>query len=125
MKRKTSQREAILKVLDEASGPLTADELWQAAKGLEPKLGVATVYRNLKSLIREELIQEVYLPNQNTRYERSQEGHRHYFYCENCRKVLFIQTGCPVAALDGLTLPGGFNIRRHSLTFYGLCSSCS
>ena len=124
MKRKTQQRDAMLKALDTASGPLTADELWQKAKGLEPKIGMATIYRNLKSLMQEEVVQEVHLPKQKTRFERKIAGHRHYFFCDNCKKVLYIQASCPVAALDGVTLASGFSIRRHSLTFYGLCSSC-
>ena len=124
MKRKTQQRQAILKALDSARGPLTADELWHEAKGLEPKIGMATIYRNLKSLMQEEVIQEVHIPNQSTRFERRYEGHRHYFFCDSCKKVLDIQASCPVAALDGVTLASGFRIRRHNLTFYGLCSSC-
>ena len=124
MKRRTKQREIILDTLTKANGPLTAEELWQQARAHTSNLGKATVYRNLRLLVQEEDIQEVHLPNESTRFEAKFVGHRHYFYCESCKQISFIQATCPVAALDGVTLPSGYKIRSHSLMFYGICVDC-
>lgn len=124
MKRRTKQREIILTTLEQAIGPLTADEIWNLARA-DSNLGKATVYRNLRLLVQEDDVQEVHLPNESTRFETKFVGHRHYFYCEECKNISFIQATCPVAALDGVTLPSGYKIRSHNLMFYGVCVNCN
>jgi len=125
MKRRTKQREIILTTLEQAIGPLTADEIWKLARAYRSNIGKATIYRNLRMLVQEDDIKEVHLPNESTRFELSFIGHRHYFYCEQCKKISFIQATCPVAALDGVTLPSGYKIRSHNLMFYGICMDCN
>ena len=66
----------------------------------------------------------VHLPNESTRYERAGRGHHHHFRCERCGQVFELRATCPVAVLEGVTLPGGFEVRGHALTLYGLCPEC-
>ena len=124
MKRNTTQRQAILRIFQEAQGPLSAEEIHKEALELKPNLGIATVYRNLKELVHSKEVSEVYLPEQNTRFELARDDHHHHFFCEACHNVYDIKAACPVAALDGATLPSGFNVTHHRLTLYGLCSGC-
>jgi Fur family transcriptional regulator, ferric uptake regulator len=123
MQRNTTQRRAILKALETASGPLTPQEVLERA-GREHTLGLATVYRNLNSLSEQGEIVAVHLPNDVTRYEKSGLGHHHHFRCEKCTKVFELSERCPVARLEGVTLPGGFRVQGHELTLYGLCKEC-
>jgi hypothetical protein len=38
--------------------------------------------------------------------------------------VFELDADCPVAILEGLTLPGGFQVEDHALTLYGRCAAC-
>lgn len=129
MMRQTSQRRAILKAFEEAGGPLTPHEVLELAANHHDRLGLATVYRNLNTLAESGEIVPVHLPNDSTRYEKARppgdhHHHHHHFRCELCQRVFELNTSCPVAVLEGVTLPGGFEVRDHALTLYGLCPDC-
>lgn len=125
MKRNTQQRQTILQVLNSAAGPLTPQEILEQASHTIPNIGLATIYRNLNSLVEAKQIIAVHLPNQNTRYESVGRGHHHHFHCEKCDGVFDLDTQCPVQMLDGVTLPSGFLVKEHSMTFYGICVTCN
>src|SRR5690554_1867322 len=125
MSRRTDQREAILRTLAEAEGPLTAQEVYERARSLHPTIGLATVYRNLTSLESSGSIVAVHLPQDATRYETAGRGHHHHFRCVKCQSVFQIEGSCPVAMLEGATLPGGLTVMGHELVFFGRCADCS
>jgi Fur family transcriptional regulator, ferric uptake regulator len=122
--RRTSQRQAIMRALHEAPGPLTPHQVHERASALQRSLGLATVYRNLATLEEAGAIAAVHLPNEGRRYEPTGRGHHHHFRCDACEGVFELATTCPVAVLEGVTLPGGFEVRGHALTLYGRCPAC-
>lgn len=122
--RKTDQRTAILDALTSAQGPLTPFEVHERARVQLPSLGRATVYRNLTRLADEGDVVAVHLPGDATRYEPAGRGHHHHFRCTDCDGVFEFDAHCPVAVLEGVTLPGGFQVTHHELTLYGLCATC-
>jgi len=122
---RTSQRRAILQALEEAQGPLTPQEVLERAAAYHASLGLATVYRNLNSLAERGAVSVVHLPNESARYERARHEHHDHFSCDLCGRVFELETSCPVAVLEGATLPGGFVVRDHSLTLYGQCPDCT
>lgn len=124
MKRRTSQRRAILQALEAAPGPITPQELLERASQQQEGLGLATVYRNLNALEEGGEVVAVHLPNDSTRYEPAGRGHHHHFRCESCEQVFELAATCPVAVLEGVILPGGFKVEHHELTLYGRCPSC-
>jgi len=64
MSRETQQRNAIYKVLTDAGRPLSVDEVLKLAQNQLARLGIATVYRNLKTLQLQGQIAQVDLPGQ-------------------------------------------------------------
>lgn len=124
MKRQTAQRRAILEVLEHAPGPLTPQEVLDAARSSQAGLGLATVYRNLNTMEEAGDIIPVHLPGESARFEIAGRGHHHHFRCETCQAVFELTTTCPVAVLEGVTLPGGFRVKDHELTLYGVCPAC-
>ena len=124
MKRQTAQRRAILDALAHAPGPLTPQEVLDAARTSHAGLGLATVYRNLGSLEADGEVVPVHLPGESARFEVSGRGHHHHFSCETCGNVFELTATCPVTVLEGATLPGGFAVKHHELTLYGLCPEC-
>lgn len=125
MKRQTAQRRAILEALSTAPGPLTPQEVLDLASQEQKSLGLATVYRNLNALEEQGEVIPVHLPNDTTRFEPAGRGHHHHFRCESCEQVFELETKCPVAVLEGVTLPGGYKVEHHELTLYGVCPACA
>ncbi|HET7260982.1 MAG TPA: transcriptional repressor [Casimicrobiaceae bacterium] len=120
--RNTRRREAIVAVITAAKRPLAPVEILRGARGRIPGIGIATVYRNVKSLAAAGTVRTVALPGEPVRYETNGAQHHHHFQCVDCRRVYDI-TGCP-RALHRLA-PPGFVVHDHSLTLYGRCPGCS
>jgi Fur family ferric uptake transcriptional regulator len=122
--RQTAQRRAILKVIREAHGPMTVEDIHKQAKGTRRNLGIATVYRTVKLLLQSKHIKPITLPDGETRYEPAALGHHCYFYCRRCRQVYDLPM-CAVSIPNGTTLPGGYRVDGHDLTLHGYCPECS
>lgn len=122
-RRKTRQRDAILEVIRAASGPLSVAEIHHSAGREIPGIGIATVYRNVKTLRDEGFMVAVELPGEDPRYEPVGRGHHHHFRCKDCERTFDLE-GCPLGVEEGMTLPGGYRVDGHSLTFYGSCEGC-
>ena len=121
--RQTRQRDAILKVLAEANGPLSVPEIFELAKKKIP-LGIATVYRAVNLLLAGHEIQSVILPSGETRYESADLGHHDHFQCRNCGHVYDLSV-CPLHLASGTIIPGGFIVEDHEMTLYGICPDCA
>jgi Fur family ferric uptake transcriptional regulator len=121
MERSTRQRTAIRSAVDAAARPLLAQEVLELAQQEVPALGLATVYRNLKSLVEADELKVVQLPGENPRYERKGHSHHHHFQCRQCQRVFDVHA-CP-GNLAKLA-PKGFSVEDHELTLYGRCADC-
>lgn len=122
MERKTRQRDAITHAIAHASRPLSPREIFDAAKDQVEGLGMATVYRTLKSLVEDRSVVAVDIPGEPPRYEPAGKAHHHHFHCTACERVFEVE-GCP-GDLEHLT-PKGFALEGHELTLYGRCAACS
>lgn len=120
--RNTKQRAVIREVLEEADRPLSPPEIYEAAKSRHKGLGMATVYRAVKSLVDEGWLTTVELPGESARYELAGKAHHHHFTCRKCRRVFEIH-GCP-GELSHL-LPAGFKLETHDVVLGGLCAACA
>jgi Fur family ferric uptake transcriptional regulator len=124
MERSTRQRTAIRAAITAAARPLSPQEILELVRTSVAEIGIATVYRNLKSLLVEGAIETVNLPGENPRYETKQAAHHHHhhFHCASCDRVFDVE-GCP-GSMDQLA-PKGFVIQSHELTLYGVCADCA
>lgn len=123
-RRRSTRRETVRRVIVESDGPLTVREIHERAQESIPGLGLATVYRNIKTLLEDDqAIQAVVLPDGETRYEAAGLAHHHHFHCRSCGQVFDLE-GCGVAIEDGAKLPGGFEVESHELTLFGRCPEC-
>ena len=92
------------------------------AKPHAKALGIATIYRNLKSLAAKGILKAVGLPGESTvRYELHGKAHHHHFHCRVCHQVYEVD-GCP-GNIEPL-VPRGFVLEDHEVVLYGLCSTC-
>lgn len=121
MERHTKQRDSIRTALEEAGRPLAISEILAAAKGRVNGLGVATVYRTLKALVKDGQIVQVEMPGEPPRYEVAGKEHHHHFYCRDCERVYEVE-GC-TGDFAWMT-PAGFRLESHDVMLAGRCAEC-
>lgn len=121
MERDTQQRRAIRAAFEEAGRPLNPQEVLDIARRGSPGLGIATVYRTIKSLAEVGALTQVDLPGETPRFETTGKTHHHHFHCRKCDRVYELE-GCP----EGLArmTPAGFSLEAHEVVLYGRCASC-
>jgi Fur family ferric uptake transcriptional regulator len=120
--RSTRQKRAIEAVLRNHANPLSPSEILELALKEVPSIGIATVYRALKSLSKDRRVVSVEIPGEPPRYERADKGHHHHFLCRTCGEVFDLQT-----CLDGIKkmAPPGFRVEDHEIILYGACKDCA
>ena len=119
--RDTRQRRAIRLAFEEAERPLSTEQLHAVASRESRGLGLATVYRSIKSLVDEGWLEVIDIPGHGAFYERAGKEHHHHFACENCSEVTDLD-GC--SSEVRVRLPRGYRARGHDVTIFGTCSRC-
>ena len=115
--RQTPQKKIILHLIQDSRLPLTAEQVFEQARGQFPNLALTTVYRNLEAFAAEGLVRASVYDDGVKRYELA-ERHRHYMTCVECKKSVEIPE-CPFEELkDKLAQETGFDISGHSMEFF-------
>ena len=120
-KRSTRQKRAIDQVLEEALGPMSAQEIQVQAATLSPGISLATVYRIVGDGAARGALTLVRLDDKIARYEAADRHHHHHFLCESCERVFDISMPCKLVATH---VPEHWQVTRHEITLYGHCASC-
>lgn len=125
VERRSRQREAIYTELCHRYDHPTAEELYESLKEKNMDIGIATVYRNLRSMADSGKIKVLHTDNVD-HFDATVEEHFH-FYCRKCKSL----TDLPdFSHLDGAKLmeqaqeSSGLKVESMSLIFYGICEGC-
>lgn len=119
--RNTRQLRAIQHVVNRTDRPVSIEEIHRAARTREPRIGLATVYRTIKSLVQEGRVVSINLPGEGPRFELAGKGHHHHFQCNACGRVF--ETRACLGSLRRL-VPRRFQLTGHDLILYGRCAAC-
>jgi len=123
-KRTTRQLEQVFKALQGDHTHPFAHEIYRRVHKKLPRISLATVYRNLHSLVEEGKIRSILLDEQAARFDPETSEHDH-FVCERCGRVidLFLRRA---RRIDLTALAkDGYVVTTHNLTVYGLCRVCT
>lgn len=82
----THQRDVIIDELRKAKDHPTADDLFKRVKKRLPHLGLSTVYRNLKTLSKSGMIQQLEISGHQKCYDWNTEPHDHII-CTICQRI--------------------------------------
>jgi Fur family ferric uptake transcriptional regulator len=120
--RDTRQKRAIRNVFTTENRPLSTEQVHTAARVDIEGLGLATVYRSIRTLIDDGWLTVIDVPGQGTLYEIAGKAHHHHFSCDACRRVFEVE-GC--AKDISVVLPRGFRASSHEITVRGRCADCA
>jgi len=121
--RRSRQRETILRILKNTKSHPTADWVYQKARKEIPNISLGTVYRNLRTLTEEGLIQRLCLGSSFDRYDGDTSFHYH-FACQKCAKVYDISARGQVKMMEQVERRTGFRVEGVKVDFFGLCRRC-
>lgn len=116
--RYSRQREAVYGVLSATDTHPTADWIYQEAKKVIPDISIATVYRNLRELVKNGLARVVMTGDDKEHFDADVTTHSH-FICECCGKVYDVEVAGPAQ-----TVQGNHRVVRCDTTFFGICDDC-
>lgn len=117
----TNQRVAILSTM-EKKGHISIEDLYSHLKPDFPSISLATLYKNIHAMLKNELLAEVKVENSKTHFEIVSNDHAH-LYCEKCRKL--VDLDIEFEKLNSEILKdSGFLLNKTNLTFSGICISC-
>lgn len=118
----TPQRVAIVDELYH-KGHINIDDLYVSMLKKFPSISLATIYKNVNSMIEKFFISEVKIPNEKSVYELVKSEHSH-LVCVSCKKIedVIIDT---TSVLNELNSISNFTVNNTNVVFTGLCKECS
>jgi Fe2+ or Zn2+ uptake regulation protein len=124
-KRRTPQLAQVFEALQGDHSHPFAHEIYRRVHKKLPRISLATVYRNLHSLVEEGKIRTLLLDGQAARFDPETSEHDH-FVCEKCGRVvdLFLRRRARQVDLSPLA-KHGYVVTTHNLTVHGMCRACA
>lgn len=119
----TPQREAVLRVVNDTEGHLTANEIYEAARRLLPSISFATVYNSLKYLREAGLLSEINFGKASSRYDRETGRHDHAV-CSRCGKLVDFDLEETPQLMRAAARRSRFKAESVHLTLVGVCPGC-
>jgi Fur family zinc uptake transcriptional regulator len=123
----TELRRAVLSLILETSGPLTAYQLLDQLKAIRKSAVPPTVYRTLDFLIENRLVHKVEQLNAFIPCSDTHHGHRdvQFLICDKCGTVTEIEDRAIARALAKAAEKHGFRPNKAEVELDGICSACA
>ena len=122
LRRVTDQRRLILEAVRGTDTHPTAERVYRKVRRRLPRISLGTVYRNLKLLAGQGLIQELDSGGFG-RYDGNLSRH-HHFTCQVCGQISDLTEPVDRNLDRRVTSRTGLEIWRHRIEFYGRCAAC-
>lgn len=127
--RITSQRRTVLEVISGSPGHLTAEEVYERARQVNPHISLATVYRTLNVLTDAGLMKQRHISPDHARshFEAAEAQDHFHFRCLGCGRVIEFRNEAAVRSLcEGLRgVPGVGRILDICACVEGYCEACA
>ncbi len=117
---------AVLDVVRASHHHPTATDVYEAVKEKRPRIGIASIYRILHSLVEQGYIKELRHANESCRYDAHLERHDHAI-CTICGALhdVPIEVTLSRDVLHVAAEAAGIEMSSYELRLYGHCSLCN
>ncbi len=122
--KNTKPRLAVLNAFEKSRKPLTASEIEKTLIKEKVKADTATIYRILETFERNGILKKIYVHEDKLSYELSSLPHHHHLVCTSCGTIKGIAVSQEEKLIKDFQKTTDFEIRSHSLEFFGLCKNC-
>src|SRR6185436_4634753 len=121
----SSKRDRILKTFLQQEGHLSADDLFDLVRRVEPGIGRATVYRTLQWMVETGVARKVDFGDGRSRFEPSPHRPRHFhLVCTSCQRSSEFLSSDIESFVDEVAAARGFAASQTVVQVYGICSEC-
>jgi len=117
----TPQRLAIIQLMHQA-GHISIDELYQKIREKFTSISLATLYKNVNTMLDVTLIREVKIAGQKTKYEIEKDAHAHIM-CTSCGELKDIEYD-PHSILQKSIEMSQYKAENISIVISGICPEC-
>ncbi|MDO5719190.1 MAG: Fur family transcriptional regulator [Actinomycetaceae bacterium] len=124
-RRNTKQRQAVIDALAGRDEFRSAQKIHEDMAQAGVRVGLATVYRNLRALAELNEIDQLLAPDGEALYRQCDSGtHHHHLVCRKCLRSEEIGAKAVERWMHSLAEEYGFTDLEHSLEVFGICSDC-
>jgi Fur family ferric uptake transcriptional regulator len=124
-KRNTWQREAVRARLAEATGFVSAQQLFGVLREEGSTISLATVYRNLAQLAAAGEADSLQSPEgENLFRSCTSPGHHHHLICRKCGDTRELEARVVEEWAGRMAAKHGFSEIEHVVDLFGVCGSC-
>ncbi|HUF14184.1 MAG TPA: Fur family transcriptional regulator [Longimicrobiales bacterium] len=122
----TQQREQIADVVFATDGHLSVEDIEARLRARGERIGKATIYRTLETLVKSGLVAEHDFGEGFKRYEHlfGQKPVRQHLVCSECGSVKEIDDPELLRVQQRIASDQDFEPARYRLQMYGLCADC-
>jgi Fe2+ or Zn2+ uptake regulation protein len=119
--RLTTPRKAVFNILKKSTKPLTVTEVIR----LLPNADKVSIYRTMDTFVKYHIV-TVVPQGWKPRYELAAplKPHHHHMHCENCGKLIDVQSSALEAAISTIAEGYDFAIHAHTFEISGICQTC-
>ncbi|MBC8236931.1 MAG: transcriptional repressor [Helicobacteraceae bacterium] len=118
----TPQRVEIVNLLS-TNRHINVDELYALLHSSFPSISLATVYKNLNTMLANKILSEVQIPNKKNLYELAKEEHSHVV-CTECDAILELVVNLEEIYKEAHQ-KSDYSLESSRLVFTGKCSECT
>ena len=117
--RMTDQRRVIARVLSNAHDHPDVEELYRRAAALDNRISIATVYRTVRLLEENGILERRDFGGGRARYEPSEQGHHHHLVDVDSGKVVEFADAEYEQVVAAISARLGFELVSHRLQLFG------
>ncbi len=119
----TPRRRAVLEAVRDSKGHLSASDIWERARSMEPKISFATVYNAVHYLCNAGLLLEIPFGDGASLYDARMDRHDHAV-CTDCGLLIdFHSDVADTVAVEAARITG-FEAAEVRIVLTGVCPKC-
>lgn len=124
--RSTAQKRALAAVLEETEGFRSAQELHATLRERGQRVGLTTVYNQLRALAEVGEVDVVRSEEGEARYRRCETvGHHHHLLCRECGRTIEVEGPAVERWAERVAAKAGFVNVTHTVEIVGSCGPCA
>lgn len=117
----TAQRLAIIELM-ECAGHISIEDLFQMIRLKFASISLATLYKNIHTMMEHNLIREVKIPGNKPRYEIEKEPHAHMM-CKECGELKDFHYDSSGILNEAVNV-SHYKAEEVSVVVSGICPNC-